>query len=103
MPTVTFIHPNGEAQRVEARPGASLMLAAVSAAVRGIEAECGGSMSCGTCHVQIAEGWRDRVGPPSDDEAALLEFVDGFEAGSSRLSCQIAVTSDLDGLTVGLI
>lgn len=102
MPKVIFIQSDGRQQSVQARAGASLMSAAVSAAVPGIDAECGGAMSCGTCHVHVDQIWRDCVGPAGDDEVALLEFVDGYAPASSRLSCQIVVTDSLEGLIVNV-
>ncbi|WEK56731.1 MAG: 2Fe-2S iron-sulfur cluster-binding protein [Candidatus Brevundimonas phytovorans] len=102
MPKVIFIQSDGSRQSVQARPGSSLMSAAVGAAVPGIDAECGGSMSCGTCHVHVDQIWRDSVGSASEDETALLEFVEGYVPASSRLSCQIVVTEDLDGLILNL-
>lgn len=67
--------------------------------VRGIEGQCGGSMSCGTCHVRVDEDWQDRVGLASPAERDLLEFEPNF-GPASRLACQIALTEALDGLTL---
>lgn len=75
------------------------MQTAVNNMVDGIVAECGGCLSCATCHVYIDEAWRERVGPAAGDEQAMLALaVDPRD--SSRLSCQIAVTDALDGLVV---
>lgn len=67
-----------------------------------IRAECGGSCACATCHVYVDEPWRDKIPPTSEDEDYMLDSVDGFDAQRSRLSCQILMQEDLDGLTVTL-
>jgi len=69
--------------------------------VPGIEAECGGACSCATCHVYVDEAWRDKVGPPSQMEEDMLDFAFDVRA-SSRLSCQIKVGEELDGLVVSV-
>jgi 2Fe-2S ferredoxin len=99
MPKITYIAFDGTERCVDAKPGASLMETAVRNNVDGIVAECGGSMSCGTCHVWVDEAWRDRTGQPSRTEAELIEFSDNFQDGS-RLACQIKLTDALDGLVV---
>lgn len=75
------------------------MEAARNAGIAGIAADCGGACICGTCHVHIDVAWRDRVGPPSDIEIATMEFSEEVRP-ESRLSCQIKVTKDLDGLVL---
>ena len=101
MPTVVFRQEDGTAAKaVQAEAGASLMLAAVLNYVDGILAECGGSASCGTCHVYVDE---DRLGllPPLDElEDATLDGTAKDRRPNSRLSCQITVTEALDGLSV---
>lgn len=67
-----------------------------------IRAECGGSCACATCHVYVAKEWRDKVNPVSDDEQFMLDGVDGYDPAASRLSCQILMKDELDGLTVTL-
>lgn len=84
---------------VEAAVGASLMAAAKAAKVAGIEAICGGSMVCGTCHVYVDEAWRDRLDPPSDTEAEVLSYGVDPRPGS-RLACQITIRDTDEGLTV---
>jgi 2Fe-2S ferredoxin len=69
--------------------------------VNGIVAECGGQCSCATCHVQVAEEWFDKVGPAEGDEEDMLEFAEE-RVPTSRLSCQIEVTEELDGLVVNV-
>lgn len=66
-----------------------------------IKAECGGALSCATCHVYVEDEWMDRVGPPSDEEEDMLDTV-GDVRPNSRLSCQILMSDELDGLTLTL-
>ncbi len=99
MPKVFFEQPDGELQVVNADLGQSLMEAATAAMVSGIVAECGGSCSCGTCHVYVDAGWFDRLPKPGPIEMAMLEGT--FEPTPlSRLSCQVKVTEDMDGLVL---
>ncbi|MEN1677954.1 MAG: 2Fe-2S iron-sulfur cluster-binding protein [Planctomycetota bacterium] len=101
MPQVTYITPDGEQVTVEARRG-DLMTLAVKHGVAGIEGNCGGVCACGTCHVQVDESWFEKAGPASDDELGVLEFEDS--AGpTSRLSCQIKLTAELDGIVVRVV
>ena len=67
-----------------------------------IRAECGGSCACATCHVYVSQKWRDKIQGPSDDEQFMLDGVDGYDRDASRLSCQILMRDDLDGLEVTL-
>ncbi len=99
MTKVTFIEHNGTQRTVEAVDGNSLMLAAVSNKVPGIDADCGGCCSCGTCHVYVNEEWLGKLKPIEDDEEDMLDMVDDRRA-NSRLSCQITVGEELDGLVV---
>ena len=99
MVNITFIAHTGEKHTVAAEPGATVMETAIKHGVPGIEAECGGACACSTCHVYIEEEWREKVGEPSPMEEDMLDFA--FEVKpNSRLSCQIKVREDLDGLTV---
>ncbi len=99
MPKITFVDIHGERRTVEAEVGSTVMENAVKNDVPGIEAECGGACACATCHVYIDEAWRARVGEPSPMEEDMLDF--GFDVRpNSRLSCQIKVTEELDGLVV---
>jgi len=100
MPQVTFVEADGTEKTVDAPEGATLMSAAVQNNVRGIDAECGGAMSCATCHIHVDADWLNRVGTIDGDEHELASFADGFDESCSRLSCQISITSDLDGLKV---
>jgi ferredoxin, 2Fe-2S len=101
MAKITFIQPDGTRQEVVAEAGMTVMEAARKELVAGIEAECGGACSCATCHVYVDEAWREKVGPPSQMEEDMLDFAFDVRA-SSRLSCQIKVSDDLDGLVVSV-
>jgi 2Fe-2S ferredoxin len=87
---------------VEGRAGESLMQAAIAANVKGIEADCGGLLTCATCHVYVREPFAARLPPAQDDELAMLEFTAAPRRPGSRLSCQIALAPELDGLQVDL-
>jgi len=100
MPTIHYIHPDGRRFTVEATPGTTVMEAAIRHNVRGIEAECGGSCSCATCHVYVDAAFIDRLPPADDMESELLAGVAAEREPTSRLGCQIALTPELDGLTV---
>ncbi len=99
MAKINFVESAGTEHSVDARPGTSVMEAAVKNGVPGITADCGGSCTCATCRVFIAEEWRNRTGEPQEIERDMLEFTDDARPGV-RLSCQIRVTDDLDGLVV---
>jgi ferredoxin, 2Fe-2S len=78
------------------------MQAAVADNVEGILADCGGMMTCGTCHVYVREPYAEALPPPTADELGMLEFVAAPRRPNSRLSCQIDLRAELDGLTVEL-
>ncbi|MDX2308745.1 MAG: 2Fe-2S iron-sulfur cluster-binding protein [Hyphomicrobium sp.] len=99
MVKITYIQPSGEAKTVEAEIGATLMETAIHNAIAGIEAECGGACACATCHVYVDEAWREKTGEATPMEQDMLDF--GYDVReNSRLSCQIKVTAELDGLVV---
>src|SRR5436190_18401836 len=99
MPKITYIDHEGTARTVEGEISSTVMETAIKNAIPGIEAECGGACACATCHVHIDEAWRAIVGEPSPMEEDMLDF--GFDVReNSRLSCQIKVTEELDGLIV---
>ena len=99
MVNITFIEHTGEKRTVEAELGATVMETAIRQMIPGIEAECGGACACATCHVYIADPWREKVGAPTPMEEDMLDF--GYDVRSnSRLSCQIKVIEALDGLVV---
>lgn len=99
MPNVTFIEFNGAAHTVQAAVGQSLMKAAVTNSVPGIDAECGGACACATCHVYVAEEWFSQIGNPVGNEKEMLDFANEVQP-TSRLACQITVSDDMDGLVV---
>lgn len=99
MPTIKFIGHNGQESEVFAQTGDSLMEAATFNGVAGVVAECGGVCSCATCHVYIDPDWYTQLPDPDESELALLEFaIDPRE--NSRLSCQVEITEELDGMVV---
>ncbi|MDB5703870.1 MAG: 2Fe-2S ferredoxin [Sphingomonas bacterium] len=98
MATINFIDHQGTKRVVEAEAG-SVMEAAVNNGIPGIDADCGGACACATCHVFVAADWTGIVGTATPDELDLLEFVDGVTP-NSRLSCQIPVSDEIDGITV---
>ena len=102
MPTITFIHPNGQQERVDASNGESAMLAATRHGLDGIVAECGGNAMCATCHVYVDEAWLARLPSLGDEEDALLDGTAAERLANSRLSCQLKFTSELDGLVLRL-
>lgn len=100
MPKLTFLSADGSTRTVDGAVGESVMIAAVQNGVPGIIAECGGNASCATCHVWVADEYIDAVGEPNDTEEDLLDLAVSERRAGSRLSCQIPVTDELDGLTV---
>ena len=100
MARLVFRQADGRAVEVAAKPGMSVMEAAVQAGVEGIIGECGGTMSCATCHVYVEEGWQDAAGTPSDFEEAMLDATDAPRLGCSRLSCQLEMAPQIDGIVV---
>ena len=99
MPKITFIEANGNSIETEGEVGATVMETAIMNGVPGIVAECGGACTCATCHGYIDPAWTDIVGPPSMMEEDMLDFA--FEVKpNSRLTCQIKVKPELDGLIV---
>lgn len=99
MPKITFVDYTGQERTVEAEPGESVMQAARRHDVPGIDADCGGKCACATCHVHVDEAWLAKVGARGETEDSMLAFASDVTA-NSRLSCQIEVTADLDGLRV---
>ena len=99
MPTVYFVTLDGDTVAVDGDPGDIVMELARAEGIEGIDAECGGGCACATCHVHVDPDWMPIVGPPSEIEQDMLAF-DGEVAPTSRLSCQIELTDELDGLRV---
>jgi 2Fe-2S ferredoxin len=102
MPTVTFIDSDGRREAVDAATGQSLMRAAVEHGIDGIAADCGGCLSCATCHVYVNAEWLERLPAMSADETAMLETTAAERRSNSRLSCQLIVDDNLHGLSVTL-
>jgi 2Fe-2S ferredoxin len=101
VPKIVFIGPDRVERAVDAAAGESVMVAATKNGVPGIIGECGGNASCGTCHVWVREAYQQQVGPPGEDlEEDLLDLGVSDRRENSRLSCQIKVTDELDGLTL---
>ena len=102
MPVITFIDSNGASERVEAGDGESAMLAATKHGLDGIVAECGGNAMCATCHVYVDDAWLARLPLMTDEEDALLDGTAAERRANSRLSCQIKLAAELDGLVLRL-
>jgi len=99
MVKIIFTDSEGTARIVDAEIGSTVMETAIKNDIPGIEAECGGACACATCHVYVDEAWLEKTGGPSPMEEDMLDF--GYDVRSnSRLSCQIKVTEELDGLKV---
>jgi ferredoxin, 2Fe-2S len=98
MPVVKFVATDGNEVCLEASLGQSVMLVALQNGVDGIDAECGGSLACGTCHVYVDAAWLSKLPAASDVEDALLDDVACPRTERSRLACQLAMTAELDGL-----
>ena len=101
MPTVKFVSHEGQETTIEAAEGLSVMEVAVRNRVSGIEGDCGGACACSTCHVYVDEMWREKVGKASEMEEDMLDFAFDVREGS-RLSCQIKVNNELDGVIIHL-
>jgi 2Fe-2S ferredoxin len=99
MVQITYIDVDGAARTVEAEAGSTVMETAIRNGVPGIVAECGGACACATCHVYVDEEWRAATGEPQPMEEDMLDFASDVRP-NSRLSCQIRVRPELDGLVV---
>ena len=99
MPKITYIEHNGKSHTVEVPNELSVMEGAVQNNISGIDSDCGGACACATCHIYVDEKWFDKLVKKTDAEQDMLDMA--FEPNkSSRLSCQITVTDELDGLVV---
>jgi 2Fe-2S ferredoxin len=101
MPKITYIEHDGTEHQVDGDVGSTVMNVALDNLVPGIDADCGGECSCATCHVMVDPAWMPKVGEPSEAEESMLD-LNPERVSNSRLSCQIPVTEDLDGLIVNL-
>ena len=101
MPKITYIEKNGKEHKIDVPNGLTVMEGAVQNNVPGIDADCGGSMACATCHVYVKDEWLNKISPKSEGEDDMLDQA--FEPKTnSRLSCQIEVSDNIDGLEVNL-
>lgn len=101
MPKIKYIEFDGREHEIEVKNGLSVMEGAVRNNIPGIDADCGGACACATCHVYVDEDFLDVTGRPSAMEESMLDFAENVQP-NSRLSCQIRVSDDLDGLIVRL-
>ena len=102
MPKVTLVAAAGARTELNVKAGDNVMLAAVYANATGILGECGGVLSCATCHVNVDPAWSANLPAAVSDELAMLDFTAAERRESSRLSCQIIMSAELDGLVVHL-
>ena len=101
MSKITYIEHNGKSHCINVQNGLTVMEGAIQNNIPGIDADCGGSMACATCHVYVKEEWFNKLSKKEDGEEDMLDMA--FEPNKfSRLSCQLTVTDELDGLTVQL-
>ena len=101
MSKVTYIEHDGKSHTIDIQNGLTVMEGAIQNNIPGIDADCGGSMACATCHVYVKEEWFNKIPKKEDGEEDMLDMA--FEPNKfSRLSCQITITDDLDGLIVQL-
>lgn len=101
MPKINYVEHGGTRHEVEAENGLSVMEVAVKNMVPGIDADCGGACACATCHVYVDDAWVEKTGKAEAMEESMLDFASEAKP-TSRLSCQITVRDELDGLTVHL-
>lgn len=106
MVVLRFLAPQADGSlrttEVQAAPGQTAMQAAVAAGIDAVAADCGGMLTCGTCHVYVDPAWADRLPAAGDEEQAMLDFTAAPRRAHSRLSCQIVLQPDHDGLTLEL-
>lgn len=99
MPKINFVDSDGTNREVETKNGTSVMEAAVQNMIPGIDADCGGACACATCHVYVSNDWMDKLKAKDDMEDSMLDFAEDVQ-DNSRLSCQILMNDELDGITV---
>ncbi|MDA9687721.1 2Fe-2S iron-sulfur cluster-binding protein [Candidatus Pelagibacter sp.] len=101
MPKITYVENNGNPHTIEVAVGLSVMEGAVQNDIPGIDADCGGGMACATCQVYVKEEWLDKLPKKEDGEEDMLDMA--YEPNKfSRLSCQVIVSNELDGLVVNI-
>ena len=101
MPKITYIEFNGKSHTIEVANGLTVMEGAIQNNIPGIDADCGGSMACATCHVYVKEEWSDKLPKKEDGEEDMLDMANGVNK-FSRLSCQLIVSEKLEGLVLKL-
>jgi 2Fe-2S ferredoxin len=101
MTKITYIEHDGAEHVIDVKNGLTVMEGAVKNNVPGIDADCGGACACATCHVYVDAAWQSKTGDKSAMEESMLDFAENVEP-NSRLSCQIKVSDELDGLVVRL-
>ncbi|MDC0422462.1 2Fe-2S iron-sulfur cluster-binding protein [Hellea sp.] len=99
MPKINFVDSDGTNREVETKNGTSVMEAAVQNMIPGIDADCGGACACATCHVYVSNDWMRKLKAKDDMEDSMLDFAEDVQ-DNSRLSCQILMNDELDGITV---
>ena len=99
MPKINYINSEGNSKTIEVENGLSVMEGAIQNDIPGIDADCGGSMACATCHVYVEENWLNKLPKAEDAEIDMIDMAHEPKK-NSRLSCQLIVTNELDGLTV---
>lgn len=97
-----FEHQQSTGTTIQAKPGATLMKAALAGGIDGIAADCGGTLTCATCHVMVREPWLSQLPPPQEDENTMLDFAASNRQANSRLACQIELNQALEGMEVDL-
>jgi 2Fe-2S ferredoxin len=102
MPIVTYVSPSGISRKIDVPSGMSVMQAALNHKVEGILGECGGNCMCATCHVYVDLSFLNRIPPAKDNEKFMLSIAAEGPETNSRLSCQIKMTEELDGIVVRL-
>ncbi|MBM9465713.1 2Fe-2S iron-sulfur cluster-binding protein [Nakamurella leprariae] len=100
MPSIFFVEPDGTEQQVDVEPGTSVMMAAQQHGIEGIVADCGGACSCATCHVYVEERLQGRFAPVGSFEDELLDTTACERLPNSRLSCQLTMSDETDGVRI---
>ena len=101
MVKITYIESNGSEHTVDVDEGLSIIEGAVSNSIPGIDADCGGGCACATCMVFVDSAWKEKIDSMSEEEESMIDFHE-HKSDDSRLSCQIPVTKDLDGIILKL-
>ena len=101
MPKITYKDHQGNSKTIDVDNGLSVMEGAIQKEIPGIDADCGGSMACATCHVYVSDEWINKISKPEDAEIDMIDMA--YEPKkNSRLSCQLMVSDQIDGLVVNL-